>query len=98
MSTKVIAQSIVADGDTVAVPVESGQYFLALSGSFGGGTAQLKVNVGPAVDTPITGASYTVSTGEVIWLPDCTVYVTMSGSTTPSVSVALARLSTRLDD
>lgn len=90
--------NVTADGDSAAVQVTAGQYLIAVGGSFGGGTVQVKVNVGNAVGVPITGAAYTAAAAEVIWLPSCTVFVTTTGSTTPDINVSVAELSTQLDD
>ena len=92
-----LVEGLAADGDTVAVPVEGGQYLFAVAGTFGGGTVQLKANIGPVEGVPINGAAYSADSGEIVWLPRCTVYLTMTGSTTPNVTAALSELSTRLE-
>ena len=97
MSTKNMAVALAADGDTVAVQIEGGQYLLAVNGSFGGGTMQLKVNVGACVGVPVTGAAYTAEGAEVVWLPPCTAFFTLSGATAPVINAAISELSTKLD-
>ena len=97
MSTTNIVEALAADGDTTAVQVEGGQYLIAVNGSFGGGTMQLKANVGVCSGVPITGAAYTAEGAEVVWLPPCTVFFSMSGSTTPVVNAAISELSTKLE-
>lgn len=92
-----LAQGLTADGDSVAVPIEGGQYLFAVSGAFGGGTVQIKVNVGAATGVPITGAAYTEAGAEVVWLPRCTVFVTLSDAVDASVNASLAELATRLE-
>lgn len=98
MSTKNIVSGLTADGDTTAVQVQAGQYMIARNGAFGGGTLQVKANIGACAAVPITGAAYTDAGAEVIWLPTCTVFCTLSGATAPNVNVAIAELSTKLDD
>jgi hypothetical protein len=97
MTTKTLAVALSADGNTASVQVEGGQYLIAVNGTFGGGTLQLKANIGPVAGVPITGAAYTAEGAEVVWLPACTVFFTLSGATTPSVNAAIAELSTKID-
>jgi hypothetical protein len=98
MSTKIVAQKLSGDGDSVPVQIEAGQYMIAVGGEFGLGTVQLRINIGPARAVPIDGAEYDEPKAEVIWLPSCTLYVTLSGALTAAdVNVALAELSTSFD-
>lgn len=92
-----LTTALSANGDTAAVQVEGGQYLLALGGAFGGGTVQVKVNIGNVAGAPVNGAAYTAATAEIIWLPRCTVYLTLSGATAPNINAAMAELSTRLE-
>lgn len=92
--TTPIATNMTTNGDSAAVQVQAGRYLFAVGGTFDTATITFKVNIGPAVGVPISGMAYTAENGEIVWLPDCTAYVTLSsvGAAT-NVSAALAPVS-----
>lgn len=96
--TTVITENQTANGDSDTVPVESGQYLIAAGGVFDGGSVQINVNIGPATGVPVDGAVYTEPKAEVIWLPDCTVFATLTGATSPNVSIVVSPLVTQFKD
>lgn len=77
------------------VQIAAGQYLFA--GVDFGSTLDLFVNIGDAKNTPITDAQLTADDAKVVWLPNCTVYVT-ADTPGPAFGSALAKLSTTLED
>lgn len=93
--TKNIATNVTANGDTTEVPVVAGQYMLAVGGTFDGASVAIKISVGAATGVPITGAVYTAPGAEIIWLPSCTMYMTVSSAgASTDISLAIAKVVT----
>ncbi len=65
---------------------------IAVGGDFGGAAVQLKINMGPVRGAPIDGATYTAAKAELVILPACTLFATISGGTGHSIDLALASL------
>lgn len=79
-----------------AVQISDGEYFLAVSGVFGGATVNLYANIGVASDTPITPVAYTSASSDIIWLPNCTVYVdVVGGDGTTAINAAIAQVAAK---
>lgn len=96
--TTTIATNVSADGDTNAVKVQQGRYLFALSGEFDGATVDFKVNIGVAESCPVQDMSYTASNAVVVWLPNCTVFATVSSAgASTDLNMAIARLALDVD-
>jgi len=89
--TFVITQNQKVNGDTQSVPIQAGRYLFAVGGVFDGATVTFKLNIGPATGVPVAGMAYTAPIAEIVWLPACTAFITVSvqGAST-DVSVAMA--------
>lgn len=97
-STTVLATDVSTDGTTQTIQLQQGRYLFAISGTFDGATAAFQVNIGPATDCPVAGMSYTESNAEVVWLPNCTAQIAVSGAGgTTNLNAAIARLSLDID-
>lgn len=82
-------QVLSADGSTSAVAF-IGPVWLSLSGSFGGGTAQLQVNDG-VNNVAVQGGSFTAAADTIFDFPPSsnTLNVSLSSATSPALVVRI---------
>lgn len=93
-----IGANLAQGATSSTVVISDGEHLLAVSGTFGGAVVNLYANIGVASDTPITPIAYTGPNSDIIWLPNCTVYVVVvGGDGTTDINVAMAQVASKVD-
>jgi len=74
-----------SDGDTAAVQIESGGYAFALSGLNSGASIEMHLNIGQ--EDSVIFKTYTEDSYDIVWLPDCTMFLRATGAIAYSSAV-----------
>jgi hypothetical protein len=84
--------TITADGTTTGIIFKGGQLYLHINGTFGSGTVTVHISYddGATYIPASVDGTYTSSAIRSIELPDCRVRLVMAGSTSPSITYAMA--------
>lgn len=80
------------DGPSTPLKVDTGEYVLAASGDFGGGTVAFKITPDGMGTIALTAAAMDAPGIKAVVLPRGEVVFEMSGSTDPECTLMLTRL------